>query len=142
MKPVILFIFVAILAGCRSVTGGYPYRIIAYNESDNRVSDFRITEGKYEYGKGILIPHAQSTYSGPIPSSPKAEFTVSWADSEGYRYEQKVIPRKWSLFQGEIVFILQGDAKIRAECYTKEGDFHRRVLYPRYLEERKQKNEN
>ena len=78
------------------------------------------------YGpSAILVPFAQSAHRGPIGAPPNGRYVYSWRDAKGGEHREEIdLSKKVSrLFQGEIVFIVDGDNKLTVETYKKQRTY-------------------
>ena len=115
------------LAGCQTMNGGYSYAIIFMNTSEAKLTDLSISSGDWSfYGPAsVLVPYAEKVHNGPIPVSPKSVFAVSWKSSNGVEHRETVDLRKKAsvLFQGEIVFTIDGANKLAVEFFQRRGGY-------------------
>ncbi len=112
-----------------TVNGGYSYSMIVVNTGTEPMRALNIQSLDTEwsdYGPhSILSAASQSTHRGPIPAPPNGRFVYSWRDAKGGEHREEIDMRgKVSrLFQGEIVFIVDGDNKLTVETYNKQGGY-------------------
>jgi hypothetical protein len=125
----LLAVWVCLVGGCMAVNGGYAYSMIVVNtgtESVHAINIQSLNTGWSDYGPySILSSVSQKTNRGPIPAPPNGRFVYSWRDAKGgeHREEIDMSGKVSRLFQGEIVFIVDGDNKLTVETYNKQGSY-------------------
>ena len=125
----LLVIWGCLVVGCMTVNGGYSYSMIVVNTGTEIMHAIHIQSMNTEWGDygphSILIPFAQSVHRGPIPAPPNGRFVYSWRDAKGgeHREEIDMKGKVGRLFQGEIVFIVDGNNTLTVKTYDQRGGY-------------------
>lgn len=74
------------------------------------------------FGKGsVLVPRAQKVHAGPIETAPNGQFVITWNDITGasHREVADMSTKVSRSFSGEMVFIIDGENRLRTETYPR-----------------------
>jgi hypothetical protein len=118
-----------VLSGCMTLNGGYSYELTVVNISSDKIHALNIqsldTDWDFYGPYSILSPYAPKTHHGPIPAPPDGRFVYRWRDGKGVEHREEIdLGKKVSrLFQGQIVFIVDGVNKLTVETYNKRGAY-------------------
>ncbi len=125
----LLLLCTCLVGGCMTLNGGYAYELTVVNTGQEDMHALNIqslnTDWNFYGPYSVLIPYAPSTHHGPIPAPPNGRFVYRWRDAKGSEHREEIdLSKKVSrLFQGEIVFIVDGANKLTVETYNRRGSY-------------------